>query len=720
MSYSHKFDDSKNYLILCEKASQIKAFNYAVPDIFKKNNVRIEALSGHIFSLCDLAEYSKDFEKNWAELVKNNHLPFTPSSFKRKLIKGTNASKIYTRVKEATKWCDHIILACDPDNEGMALGYEVILSLGEKNKIIGAFDTSKLDPSSLRDAVGKISHSWYAMAQAGFARAEYDWVFGINATVMCTVLLGNGQTLHIGGVKLPIMRIVVDREKQISTFKVEKYFTISGKVTHEKSSKQWEYKVLVGGEEKFSENSSNQMTQFLSDNPNFFVSKFEHEKNLKHFPPRPFSLTDLQFEAGKKFNFSPSDTLSIAQSLYEKGAISYPRTDCTYYSKGQMKEMKRILDSLIQGKWDELGIERLYKPSRNIFDDSKVTAHTALSPTMMIPKNLEENQLKIYKLICERYIMQFMKIRLYDRISVVCTSKKDKKVQISASELVETEKGWRKINSDEYSIETKRKREIPNMKVNDICRIDKSAKNAQQTQPPPRFTECSLLKSLERVSTLYPEKQELKNLKNGIGTPATRASILKKLISEKYLLKSGKSISPSPKASYVIEIVPEQVSSPVLRARIESSIIEISKDPSIVDHFRKEYSQFINNLATCLSKSAKNMKIEPSAKRTKTHFQPTVRQLQYAKRLENEKKLKIPVECLSDRNKMSQWISEHKLPERTIFQLSEKQKKILVENCQDQKILECIECTTKEDYQKVSSWISKFFATQSKNKKRKK
>ena len=238
------------FVLIAEKPSQIKALRSVLP---KGKHIRIISLAGHIMRLKNFEEYNKTLKgKSWYKMIKDKNIPFIPKAYES-IVKEkatgkfrTDYEDLYLNVKRAAKEADFIISVADPDNEGCSLMFQPVDYAGYSDKILGQINMSKLDFFSLQEEVKRFDEiNYYNMAQAGMARSEFDWAFGLNNTILASVLLGGGQTYHIGGVKSPVVRMVVDRMKEIEDFKPEKYWRFHGTAKHTKTGKDFNYIVKV-------------------------------------------------------------------------------------------------------------------------------------------------------------------------------------------------------------------------------------------------------------------------------------------------------------------------------------------------------------------------------------------------------------------------------------------------------------------------------------------
>jgi DNA topoisomerase IA len=243
----HWFEDTDvKFVCLFEKPSQVKAIKPVLGPTKETKHIRNISLAGHTMRLKNFDEYDPSLkDKSWYKMTKDKNLPFIPDEYemvvKEKATKGrfkTDYQEMVSSAKRAFNEADYIVLCTDPDNEGCALGMEVIYEAKAQDKVIGMINMSKLDFFSLQEEVKHLDTiPFWEMAEAGFARSEFDWAFGLNNTILASVLLGGGQTYHVGGVKSPVLRMVNDRLIHRENFKPEKFWQFHGTAKHTKTGK---------------------------------------------------------------------------------------------------------------------------------------------------------------------------------------------------------------------------------------------------------------------------------------------------------------------------------------------------------------------------------------------------------------------------------------------------------------------------------------------------
>jgi len=589
-------------LYLVEKPSQIKPLKEALIKAGIKD-FEIKSLLGHILALKEFKDLDEDFKKkSWNTLVKEGKIPFFPPNPYSISMKKIANKNIFDEVCEAIKRADKIILATDPDNEGVTLGLEAVEKCGALHKVIGMINMSKLDIYSLVKEVKTINKIPYKrMYDAGRSRAIFDMLFGFNATIMATEYLNKGNNLlNIGAVKLPTIAMVVNRDLEFEKHKKIPYYVV--KAEARAKGKVFEVTFGIKDKEKIEKKETAQkLVDVIKENNKLKVFEFNEVKK-KEAPPKPYSLTDLQNEAGKKFKLTAKKVLELAQSLYENHKVqSYPRTDNNYYSEGEYLQAPRVLEALSSvGQYNKfiskLDLNNLLK--RKIFDDNKVTAHTALAPTTEARleklKNLNELEKKVFHLVAVRYIIQFYPD--YEYLSIKGKAN-FKNIIAEFRENVPLEAGFKEVTGEHKEKE----RTIPHLDIGDEIEIltDTLTIKEEFTKPKPRFTEATLLKAMERVHNFFEDEKIKEVLKDsGIGTPATRAQIIEDLkkkdsAGEAYFkVEKGKIISTQ-KARDLIASLPENLTSPIVRATFEEKLNEIVKGRKQKEEFYEEAKEYI-------------------------------------------------------------------------------------------------------------------------------
>ena len=778
-------DKDVKFATLFEKPSQVKAIKPVLGSTKETKHIKNISLAGHTMRLKNFDEYNPKLkDKSWYKMVKDKDLPYIPDQYEM-VVKEKSTGKFRTdyeemvlNAKRAFKEVDYIVLAVDPDNEGCALGMEVILECGAEDKVIGMINMSKLDFFSLKEEVKVLDKiPFWNMAQSGFARGEFDWAFGLNNTILASVLLGGGQTYHVGGVKSPVIRMVVDRMEHIKKFKPVKYWQFHGTAKHINTDTEFNYIVKVKQDDKeikstqlsidkwekelnsidkdneenkdkvgeiygelgklrwklnelvkefesaerdiYSKKMRKKVEEAITQGMKLKVTKFEQKNNLTQNPPLAYSLTDLQAEAGNLHNFTPAKTLATAQKLYEGQWQSYPRTDSRYYSSGEMANIKKIIPNLLNlSSFKNVNIPTPHKVKTGVFNSAKVSAHTGLAPTAkeMTDKSLSGEHKIIFDMVATRYLIQFMEKFEYYKVELDADI--DTEIYLTTFQNIQTKKGWRELYnpSNMYGFTFVEQQTLPNMVSGDEIEIITIEKDSLETKPKPMFSEFSLLKGMENISRIYPE---LEGLEKGIGTPATRASILDALFKSKYLVKKGRVIVASDKAITLTGLLPDEMTNPKLRADMESKLIQIVEGTLTKAEYEIEFKAMVIDQTTKLYEIGNKHKIEVIDKAT---LPPSEAQLKFAKTMEKELKIKLPPEAIKLKDELTKWLKKY---EKNMPQmLSDKQVAFLTEyGKDDEEIVEILKAQekremTKEQKFKASKWLGNFMRTSEYQKKR--
>lgn len=486
---------------------------------------------GHLFSLADIESYTGGEGGRWTL----NNLPCFPEQFKFELRRAENKKTVDSGVKKQfntiATLCnrgdvDTIVNAGDADREG-----EIIVRLCVMNALKGEKKQKRLwlpdqTPETVAKALTEMKDEseYDNLAGEGLARTYIDWLYGVNLTRYATIK--TGKLLRVGRVIAPIVRAIYDRDMEIRNFTPEKYYVIS---SAEKTNGE---KIELTSKLKFTKDQlSDAETAAKEYNEAGAVVTDVTSKKENIFPGKLYSLSTLQNVLGEKYKMSMTDSLRIIQKLYEEGYLTYPRTNSEYLATAEKDKMKQIIGN-IRG----LGYPVKFKDSKSIFDDSKIEAHSALTPTYKIPSKdrLSEEENKVYSTVFRRFVAVFCAEECVARKSEI-KIKVGSLEEFSLKGTVILEKGWTKY--DDY---TKKDKILPNLSVGDEVNIDfKPAE--KQTTPPKHYTITTLNNYLK--NPFKDDKAKAKELEeNGIvddaddyravfeglelGTEATRSGII--------------------------------------------------------------------------------------------------------------------------------------------------------------------------------------------------
>ena len=538
---------------------------------------------GHLVTLADPEEYDKKY-KEW----KLEDLPMMPKKMELVVIKQT--AKQYHAVKTQLyrKDVNEIIIATDAGREGELVARWILEKSGCRKPIKRLWISSVTDKaikagfSSLKDG-----REYDTLYSAAWARAEADWLVGINATRALTCKY-NAQ-LSCGRVQTPTLAMIEKREEEIHSFKPETYYGIN--LMAEGIRFTWQDK-KSGSARSFSKERIETLKQKMQGAP-LFIKEVE-KKAKKTYAPALYDLTELQRDANKKFGFSAKETLNIMQRLYENHKIlTYPRTDSRYLSSDVIGTLKERLKACAVGPYKKMAGSLSMKPvkaNKSFVDDKKVSDHHAIIPTEQFVQleHLTNEERKIYDLVVRRFLAVLYPPFEYEQTTVKAGCEEE---EFLAKGKIVLKEGWKEAYegswSDEEDEEQKgesalREQKLPNlekgMQFSNNIRIEIITGT---TRPPAHFNEATLLSAMENP-VRYMESRDAKTVKTlgetgGLGTVATRADIIDKLFHSFLMEKRGKEIFITSKGRQLLKLVPEDLKKPELTADWENKLSKIAE-----------------------------------------------------------------------------------------------------------------------------------------------
>ncbi|MGG7144590.1 DNA topoisomerase III [Clostridium nigeriense] len=546
---------------------------------------------GHLVGLQDPESYDEKY-KTWSMET----LPMLPNNMKLTVLKKT--SKQFYEVKKLLNRNDieEIVIATDAGREGELVARWIIEKVGVKKPIKRLWISSQTDKAILEGFKNLKQGSEYEnLYKAAVCRAEADWIVGLNATRALTCKY-NAQ-LSAGRVQSPTLAMIVDREEEIKNFKPKEYFTVYTK--GKDISFQWTNK--DNNLRIFSEEFANKVVNKIQGHDAKIVSITETPK--KKFSPALYDLTELQRDANKIWGYSAKQTLSIMQRLYENHKIlTYPRTDSRYISTDIVATIPERLRAISIGEYRLATSDILKKKinaNKSFVDNSKVSDHHAIIPTEQKPhlSNLSSEERHIYDLVVKRFLSVLMPTFEYVQTNI--------RAEINGEDFIAKgkvikSKGWKSLYDKDYSEEDidddeLKEQVIPKLSQGDLIKVNKIDLIKGETKPPARFNEGTLLSAMEnpqKYVNVNKEAAKTLNETGGLGTVATRADIIEKLFNSFVIEKRGKEILPTSKGKQLIDLVPNELKSPLLTAKWEKRLDEISKGKQNPNTFIKEMKNY--------------------------------------------------------------------------------------------------------------------------------
>ncbi|VYU22952.1 DNA topoisomerase III [Clostridium paraputrificum] len=549
---------------------------------------------GHLVGLMDPEGYGDKYKK-WSMET----LPMLPKPMKLTVLKKT--SKQYNEVKKQLlrNDVDEIIIATDAGREGELVARWIIDKSGVRKKIKRLWISSQTDKAIMDGFKNlKDGRAYDNLYKAAVCRAEADWLVGLNVTRALTCKY-NAQ-LSAGRVQSPTLAMIVNREDEIKNFKPEDYYNL--KALTDKFALSWVS--TKGNTNIFKEEVAKSILDKTKNSTGEVIDITKSRK--KKYSPALYDLTELQRDANRIWGYSAKQTLNIMQRLYENyKLLTYPRTDSRYISSDILPTIPDRLRGISVGEYrayaDKL-LKQGVKGNKSFVDNSKVSDHHAIIPTeeklnLGILSSEEKN---IYNLVVKRFLSVMLQPYGYEQTTI--------KVNINgeiflAKGNTTLEKGWKALYKREDLDDEEGTQELPTLNVNDKVNIKKIELTKKQTTPPGRFNEGTLLSAMENPHKyINVGKDAAKTLgeTGGLGTVATRADIIEKLFNSFVIEKRGKDIYPTSKGIQLIELVPEELKSPLLTAKWEKDLEDISRgktnDKAFIENMKRYATSLVEDV----------------------------------------------------------------------------------------------------------------------------
>lgn len=555
---------------------------------------------GHLVTHAQPEQYDNDF-KEW----KMDTLPIIPKPFKLVPIK--QSMKQFNAVKSQLQRGDvnEIIIATDAGREGELVA-RWILEKTNMRKPVKRLWISSVTDKAIKDGFNNLKdgRAYENLYAAAVARAEADWVVGINATRALTVKY-NAQ-LSTGRVQTPTLAMIAEREQQIRNFQPKPYYGMQA----------------VTDQAAFTWTDGNSTQSFNKDKVDNLFAKLEntHEGTVtdikitpKRQPAPPlFDLTELQKEAYKRYSWSAKETLNTLQGLYERYKIvTYPRTDSKHLTSDMRDTLKDRVKAVQVGPYRSLAAMILKNPvaaQKGVIDDAKVSDHHAIIPTEETPPlhELSDKEHKLYDMIVKRFLAVFYPHYEYDQTTVKLTAGGET-FQTTGNTI--RNEGWKRVYKDE---DEDNDTTLPPFEHGQKLTIKGIALTDGKTKPPAFFNEGTLLGAMENPAQFMSgESKELIQAlgeTGGLGTVATRADVIDKLFNTFLIEKKGKDLMITSKGRQLLELVPEDLKSPKLTADWEQQLTKIAKGQMKKEQFMKEMIAFSEKSVSDIKKSDKKFK----------------------------------------------------------------------------------------------------------------
>jgi len=592
---AEKPSQAKHYAEAFQHVSQKDGYMEVNDDRFFQGKAYITWGIGHLVELVPPDAYSESW-KQW----QLDNLPIFPESFQFQISK--DKTKQFNVVKQLLKETDEIIIATDCDREGEHIARSIIKMAGATNKPTKRLWINSLEVDEIQKGFKELrdGNNYVSLYKEAQTRQMSDWLVGMNASRLYTLLLqqnGMKGVFSVGRVQTATLYLLYKRQREIENFVSKPFFELVGNVSVNNGS----FDAKVKDRYQIKEEALNILSSHnLSSSDNQGIIQQVTKEQKKKNAPKLHSLSTLQATANKRWKYSPSDTLKIAQSLYEKKLLSYPRTDSHYITDSEFAYLKKYI-STYQSCLN-VTMDIVYPDARKRYvDGSKVQEHYAIIPTKQVPykQDLTNKEWNIYQEVVARTLAMFAGDYEYE----------ETKVEVDVNGLsfektgkVELKKGWKALFTEEkFDDENEAEQDntvLPSMQKGESCNVAIDISEGK-TKPPKAYTQGQLINLMKQAGKQIDDKALQHTLKEneGIGTEATRASILDTLKKQQYIEINKNKVSVTKKGQILCQAVEGTVlASPEMTAKWETYLYKIGQNEGSQEHFISKIKQMLASL----------------------------------------------------------------------------------------------------------------------------
>ena len=548
------------------------------------NDYLVSWCVGHLVELVQPESYEEAWKK-WSY----DNLPIIPQEWQHEVKSDTKVQYQILKKLMHDDRVDAVVCATDAGREGELI-FRLTYNMAGCRKPMKRLWISSMEESAIRDGFHNLrpGSDYDNLYHSALCRQEADWLVGINGTRLFTVLYG-GKALKVGRVQTPTLAMLVDRESKIMNFKKEAYY-----MAH----------IMGNGLDAVSEHISDKteverIAGACENGQALVTSVVKEEKWVA--PPKLYDLTTLQRDANRLFGFTAKQTLEYTQSLYEKKLVTYPRTDSQYLSDDMEGTAKNVIEAIFNSLLFEQNI--MFNPDiKRILNSKKVTDHHAIIPTMEIIKQdlkvIPESEMKILSLCANRLLCATGEKHIYNSTKAELTCN-EIVFKVSGKEVWKN--GWKEFDdffknsykTAEDKLDAEEEKKLPELHEGMMIAVEQTKVSEHFTQPPKHYTEDSLLSAMERAGT---EDMGDEVERKGLGTPATRADIIEKLVKDGFVKRENKQMIPTEDGMKLITILPDVVKSPKLTADWENELTLVSKGEVAAEQFMSGIEAMVTDL----------------------------------------------------------------------------------------------------------------------------
>ena len=533
------------------------------------NNYIVSWCVGHLVELADASSYDERYAK-W----RYEDLPIVPEEWLYEVPKDKAQQFKVLRDLMKDKRVTELVCATDAGREGELI-FRLVYNKAGCTKPFKRLWISSLEDSAIREGFAHLrdSSEFDRLYEAALCRSKADWIVGINATRLFTTLYH--KKLVVGRVQTPTLAMLAERDGKISTFKKEKYFNVHVGCGN-----------LTADMEKVKTEDEAKTIAAACDKKQAVVSSVKRETKTVN-PPKLYDLTTLQREANRYYGFTAQQTLDLVQSLYEKKLLTYPRTDSQFITDDMESTVRQVIYIVCRKVpiFDGLSCA---PDIRRITNNAKVTDHHAIIPTVQLEKQdisaLPESEQKILRLVAMRLLSATGEKHTYEETSLTISCEG---YVFSTKGKTVVQEGWKAVEQRfKAALKSKEHDEpenmLPAVSEGDVLDAVSASVTEHYTTPPKQYTEDTLLSAMETAGNeAFDDDTE----KKGLGTPATRAGVIEKLVKSGYAERKGKSIVPTKDGLNLVCVLPEQITSPAMTAEWENTLMQIERGQADGDKF---------------------------------------------------------------------------------------------------------------------------------------
>ncbi|MBF0142457.1 MAG: DNA topoisomerase III [Magnetococcales bacterium] len=594
-------------LYLCEKPSQARDIGRVLGAVRRREGylegqgVCVTWCLGHLLEMVAPDDYKPEW-RSW----NLDRLPMIPETWQLGIREGGSGQlKIIKKLLRAT---EAVVLATDADREGETIGREVLEWCRYRGRVSRLW-LSALDEKSIRKALDSLlpGHQSEPLYQAGLGRARADWLVGMNLSRAYTLwgrYSGHDGLLTVGRVQTPTLKLVVDRDRLIENFRPVAFTDLTVRLAG--ASGAFPAKWIPA--KSIADEAGRCLDRSIAEAVATKVAGKEGEilkaetTRVRESPPLPLDLSTLQVEASRRWGMGAKKCLDLAQSLYERHkAITYPRSDCRYLPVSQFPDAPDILKAVAQTSPTLEGWVGQANPTlrSQAWNDARITAHHAIIPTGATVRGgaFSTDEARLFDLIGRHYLAQFFPHFEYDRTVVDATVEEE---SFRATGRVEIVAGWRPVVGKGTKPDRQEEdADLPPVLPGETVRVDDTRLEDKKSQPPPRYTEGTLIQAMKSVGKLVdnPRLRAILRQTSGIGTEATRATIIENLLKRQLLLREGKKqLLSSPAGRLLVDGLPTSVTDPATTAVWEQTLDDIAQGRGSLEEFLGKSTAWVSRL----------------------------------------------------------------------------------------------------------------------------